>query len=130
MSFKAPAASTLRLARPDDIDGIVDVMLLTSSLDPNWDFIFSYRHEYPEDYYKYTKIVFESYLRPGRDDKKVMVIEAPSHEDPNVSKIVAISVWDVSYMRILNYSKPEPQNRKKPSHTLPTLLDPNDTPPM
>jgi hypothetical protein len=91
----------------------VDVVLAAMPLDPQWNWRFPYRDQYPEDNYKYTKMLFEYFLDPEWDDWTVMVIEAPSNEDPNVSKIVAFSVWDISYIKVLKNPEYEPQNRAR-----------------
>jgi hypothetical protein len=78
-------------------------------LDPQWDWRF---HQYPQDNYLYTKMLFEYFLDPDWDDWTVMVVEAPSIEDPKISKIIAFSVWDVSYINLArNGPRCEPQNR-------------------
>ncbi|KAL2258261.1 hypothetical protein VTK26DRAFT_8513 [Humicola hyalothermophila] len=91
-----------RLALPDDIEAVTRVIIETMPLDPQWDYRFPYRHDYPEDHYKYTKMLFEYFLDPAYDDWVVMVVE-DSFEPGGPPEVVAFGVWDVSYANKRRY---------------------------
>ena len=86
-----------RLGRPADVDAVTNVMINTMPLDPQWDYRFAHRHEYPEDHYKYTRMTVEYFLDPSYDDWLVMVVEdSPKPGGPQ--QIVSFGVWNVSYI--------------------------------
>jgi hypothetical protein len=87
-----------RQAKLNDLDAVVEVVLAAMPLDPQWNYRFPYRDSYPEDHRKFTKRLFRLFIDPAIDDWQVMVAEAPSIEEPHVSKIVAFAVWDISYI--------------------------------
>lgn len=86
-----------RLGLPSDVEAITDVIIRTMPLDPQWDYRFPYRHQYPEDHYKYTRMLFEYFLDPAFDDWKVMVVEDSLEPGGEVS-VVSFGVWDMSYI--------------------------------
>lgn len=94
------------------MDAITNVILQAMPLDPQWDYRFPWRNEFPEDHYKYTRMLFEYFLDPTYDDWLVMVVEdslEPGH-DP---QIVAFGVWDVSFANKRRYGPDYiPQDRK------------------
>jgi hypothetical protein len=55
--------------------------------DPQWNYRFPYRLEYPEDHYKYTKMVYEQFLDVANDDWRILVVELRSDEEgPTVAE--------------------------------------------
>ncbi|KAK3491889.1 hypothetical protein B0T13DRAFT_404157 [Neurospora crassa] len=59
-------------------------------LDPQWDYRFPLRKEFPEDHYKYTRMLFEYFLDPSFDDWTVMVVEDVDPAGSEKLKIVSI----------------------------------------
>lgn len=101
-----------RLGLPADVDAITNVILQAMPLDPQWDYRFPWRHEFPEDHYKYTRMLFELFLDPAYDDWVVMVVE-DSLEPGGDPQIVAFGVWDVSFAnKRIRGPKYIPQDRK------------------
>ncbi|KAK4238563.1 hypothetical protein C8A03DRAFT_33442 [Achaetomium macrosporum] len=72
-------------------------------LDPQWDYRFPYRHLYPADHYKYTRMLFECFLDPSYDDWLVTVVE-DSFEPGGETSVVSFGVWDVSYINKRRYA--------------------------
>ena len=106
----------VRLANPTDVDAVVDVMLSAMPRDPTWDYRFSHRRDYPEDTLKYTTELQKLFIDPSFDDWEVLVVDAPMNEDPSVSKVVAFSVWDISYENRARYGPGyQKQDRSCPS---------------
>ena len=106
----------VRLAVPTDVDAVVDVMLSAMPRDPTWDYRFSYHRDYPEDTLKYTTELQKLFIDPEFDDWEVLVVDAPMNEDPSVSKVVAFSVWDISYENRARHGPDyQPQDRSCPS---------------
>ncbi|KAK3318156.1 hypothetical protein B0H66DRAFT_575138 [Apodospora peruviana] len=91
-----------RLGLPSDLDAVTDVILSAMVLDPQWDYRFPWRLEYPDDHRKYTRMLIEYFLRPDYDDWLVMVVE-DLDEDDGQYKVVAFGVWDVSFANKQKY---------------------------
>ncbi|KAK0645706.1 hypothetical protein B0T16DRAFT_436825 [Cercophora newfieldiana] len=92
---KKPAMKP-RLGLPTDVDPITHVILSAMPQDPAWVYRFPYRREYPQDHYKYTRMLFEYFLDPAYDDWVVMVIE-DALESGRATEIVAFGVFNVSF---------------------------------
>lgn len=88
---------------PTDIEALTDVIIRTMPLDPQWDYRFPHRHEYPEDHYKFTRLLFEYFLDPAYDDWQVMVVEDSLETGCEDRRVVSFSVWDVSYRNKKRY---------------------------
>jgi len=91
-----------RLGLPADVEAVTSVIINTMPLDPQWDYRFPYRQQYPEDHYKYTRMLLEYFLDPSYDDWLVMVVE-DSLEPGGPREIVGFGVWDVSYVNKRRY---------------------------
>lgn len=105
------AKYAVRAATPADVDGIVDVVLVAMAHDPQWDWRFVHKREFPEDHYKFTRLLYEEFISPANDDWHVMLAEAKSPDDS--SKIVGFAVWDVSFANKAKMGPSyEPQNRR------------------
>ncbi len=112
----SPTAMAIRAANLSDMEEVVEVVLSAMPHDPQWDYRFPHRKEYPKEHLKYTKLLFECFLNQTWDDWQVMVVEAPSVEDRTVAKVVSISVWDVSFRNIRKHGQAyKPQDRLLPS---------------
>ncbi|KAL1840238.1 hypothetical protein VTJ49DRAFT_669 [Mycothermus thermophilus] len=101
-----------RMGLPGDVDAVTSVIINTMPLDPQWDYRFPYRKQYPEDHWKYTRMLFEYLLDPDYDDWIVMVVE-DSLEQGGPVEVVAFGVWDISYINKRRYGPGyKPQDRK------------------
>jgi len=78
----------MRQATLDDLDGITKLAIEAFPDDPERDYRFPYRHEYPEDQWKWTRVEYEGFLKQP-ECYDILVIEAGQ-------KIVALGIWDVS----------------------------------
>ncbi|KAK3905629.1 hypothetical protein C8A05DRAFT_41430 [Staphylotrichum tortipilum] len=91
-----------RLGVPADVDAITHVIINAMPLDPQWPYRFPYRHRYPVDHYKYTRMLIEYFLDPAYDDWLVMVVE-DSPEPGGPTAVVSFGIWDVSYLNRRRY---------------------------
>jgi hypothetical protein len=66
---------TIRVATLDDLDTIVNVVLVTMPHDSQWNYRFVHKYEFPDDHYKYTRLLYENFISPANDDWHVMVAE-------------------------------------------------------
>lgn len=81
----------LRFATMNDIEDITDVAQQGFPDDPEFNYRFPFRHDYPEDNRTWVRKEYKEYLeQPKKYD--VVIITA----DDNGDKAVALSVWDIS----------------------------------
>lgn len=78
----------MRQATIDDLDGITKLAIEAFPDDPERDYRFPYRLEYPEDQWKWTRVEYEGFLKQP-ESYDILVIEAGQ-------KLVALGIWDVS----------------------------------
>ncbi|KAL5598149.1 hypothetical protein FOBRF1_011942 [Fusarium oxysporum] len=88
----------MRQATIDDLDGITKLAIEAFPDDPERDYRFPYRHEYPEDQWKWTRVEYEGFLKQP-ESYEVLVIEAGQ-------KLVALGIWDVSGLTGVKPIKP------------------------
>ncbi|KAL2869464.1 uncharacterized protein BJX67DRAFT_379018 [Aspergillus lucknowensis] len=86
----------LRQATPDDLEAMTEVMVSAFPMDPQWDYRFPLRQEYPKDHWQCTRVMLSGFLR--RDHFVVNVIVAPESEDGGGSRnAVSLAVWELQY---------------------------------
>lgn len=103
----------IRAATTADLDSVVEVVRSSMPLDPTWSYCYGHAQEFPEDSVKFTKMLYQYFINPGFDDWHLMVADAPSIDNPNVTRIVAFAVWDISYRNKRKHgSTYVPQNRR------------------
>lgn len=117
--FTAPigAVAWVRQATRDDLGEIVDLVLAAMPLDPQWNYRYPRRLEYPEDQLRHTRLAYEATLDAEDEDWRVMIVEVPvcgmdegqwdatkgcgrflGAGKGKATKIVAFAVWDLSYV--------------------------------
>jgi len=64
-------------------------------MDPQWDYRFPHRREYPEDNWKCTRQLMSIFLQ--KRHLVINVVTSKSNEDDNIVKPVALAVWDLKY---------------------------------
>jgi hypothetical protein len=110
-------AFVLRAASLDDIDEITDVVCTAMPMDPQWDYRMPRRKEFPQDTWNCTRRDYANVLSDEEKEKHRMnVIIAPSNEDKEVKKIIAVAVWDLT---VQHYSMDDGTLSQVPLTTLP-----------
>jgi len=98
--------SIMRKATKDDLDDLVDIMCAAMPMDPQWDYRFPKRRQFPEDNRRCTRKMME---RLVNDDEKshtvVRVIAIPSSEKGKTSQAVALAVWEMQVFDVLEFGK-------------------------
>ncbi|KAJ4160187.1 hypothetical protein NW754_003312 [Fusarium falciforme] len=64
--------------------------------DQSWPYRFPHRAQYPEDHCNYNRDLFRRFISPEYNDWSVVVVEVL--DDAREWRIVAFSVWDISYV--------------------------------
>ncbi|OTA57912.1 acyl-CoA N-acyltransferase [Hypoxylon sp. EC38] len=89
-NFPVDKRLALRTATLDDLEDIATVAQQGFPDDPEFDYRFPYRDEYPEDNRKWIVQEYREYLE--QPDKYAVIIVTASDND---NKAVALSVWDI-----------------------------------
>ncbi|KAJ5921078.1 hypothetical protein N7466_009404 [Penicillium verhagenii] len=83
----------LSQATPDDLDSITDVMISAYPVDPQWDYCFPRRREFPEDNWKHTRSMMADLLQ--RDHFVVNVVTDGEKGGIIARKVVSVAVWEL-----------------------------------
>jgi hypothetical protein len=84
-------------ATPDDLDSITDVMVSAFPMDPQWDYRFPYRREFPQDHWKYTRDMMEEFLH--KDHFVTNIVTDGENTDFRSRKAIAVAVWELHFER-------------------------------
>lgn len=86
---------TLRAATTDDLDHLADIVCAAFAMDPQWDYRFPHRKEYPEDNWRCTRLMCKNLMEtPGI---AINVITIPTQNDgEEVHRPTAVAVWRLS----------------------------------
>ncbi|KAF5675404.1 gnat family protein [Fusarium circinatum] len=88
------AEYSIREATLDGLDGIVDVVLVAMAHDPQWNYRFVHKDEFPDDHRKFTRLLYQQFISPLNDDSRS-----------------CFAVWDVCYANKARFgSNYQPQN--------------------
>lgn len=105
-----PAASPqliLRHATLSDLDAITALGLSALPDDPTWPYRFPKAKQFPEDHYRFSRIRYSEYLENAEAGAYAAVlIEAPSKEDPFVTRLIAMSFWALPNHHVNDPSRP------------------------
>lgn len=94
----SPRGFTLRAATKDDLDDVTRIHIEGFTEEPQVHYCYPFRHQYPEDYWKWTRKEYENYLEQPQK-YVVHVLEASSEVDGGiVAKPVGHAVWNVAVL--------------------------------
>ena len=82
----------VRPACEKDLDAITAVCIEGFPLDPQYDYRFRHRLQYPDDHLKYTRMAYDDMLQ-DEAHYKLMVAEMVGIGDSDQSEIMSLSVW-------------------------------------
>jgi hypothetical protein len=95
MAKKANSSLTIRPANESDIDRITEIAIAGFPYDPQWDYRYPYRKEYPKEHHHYVRLAYEEYWnRTVAGANQMILTESPRDDDHNKSEVVAFSIWD------------------------------------
>ena len=86
---------SIRRASKLDLDAIVNVVLAAMPMDPQWDWRFPKRKQFPEDTKYFTKLKYAEFLH-NIEKWHVMVAEYWTEMPLSTSNIIAVAVWEVA----------------------------------
>ncbi len=106
-----PDALAIRPATLADLDSLTDIAQAGFPYDPEWNYRFPYRGDYPNDNRKWTKKEYEEYLN---QPDKYQVFVATIQDTEGSRKPIALAVWDMSVTTESTgegmYFKPQPRS--------------------
>lgn len=84
----------IRAALPCDVDALAAIIHYAMPLDPQWDYRFPLRKQYPQDNYGYTRHMMKSFLEAQGIVVNVVTFPAPGL--PAEDEVpAALAVWEV-----------------------------------
>ncbi|KAH6722679.1 hypothetical protein BKA61DRAFT_651148 [Leptodontidium sp. MPI-SDFR-AT-0119] len=103
---------TLRPATKDDLDEITRVHIAGFTEEPQVNYCYPFRHQYPQDHWKWTRHEYEQYLEQPKK-YLVYVLDAPVENDGYVVvKPVALAVWNLAVLTAAKAPDPAEKDRK------------------
>jgi hypothetical protein len=91
---------SLRPATKADLDAIASVVKAGFPDDPGCDYKFPYRNDFPDDFWKWTRLEYEEYLNQP-EKFAVLVVTTPitNAEGAVIDTVIAIGVWDLAVLQ-------------------------------
>ena len=87
---------TIRPATEADIGAMTTITMMAYSLNPEWRYRFPRLNLYPEDHHAFLLRRQAGHIDNSiKGTHTVMVVEAPSNQNPSVKKVVALGVWEL-----------------------------------
>src|ERR1700759_4208742 len=90
---------TMRKATIDDLDVMVEIALTTMPMDPQWDWRFPYRFQFPEDTRLFTRAKYEEMLVDASNQWLVMLAEHKNHTTGKPTA-AAMAIWDMKNINL------------------------------
>jgi hypothetical protein len=91
----------VRQAGLSDVDSITDIALAAMPMDPQWNWRFPLRQEFPMDNYTFTRIKYLEFLENKNGHWRAMIAECqPSGQQKAIA--IAFAVWDVRNIKKLH----------------------------
>ena len=91
-----PSDEVLRLreATTDDLDDLADITCAAFPMDPQWDYRFPHREEFPKDNWTSTRLMYKNLMETVGN--VINVITIPSKEDgEKLRRSIAFAVWEL-----------------------------------
>lgn len=88
----------LRAATKADLDAITRIIVAGFPDDPGCDYKFPYRHQYPDDFWYWTRLEYEEYLdQPAKFASLVVTAPVTQDDGDEVSHVpIAVGIWDIA----------------------------------
>lgn len=94
MSVRSDDSLALRTATADDLDELADIACAAFPMDPQWDYRFPHRKEFPTDNWNCTRLMYKTLLETSGN--VINVITVPTKKDgATVHRSVALAVWEL-----------------------------------
>lgn len=100
-----------------DLEVMLDIGLSAMPMDPQWNWRFPHRRQFPEDTRHFTRQKYREFLEDKTGRWQVMVADDKSENDVSLVT-VAMAIWDVG-----SINRRGSQRRRKSKGLLPSLLN-------
>ncbi len=94
--LREPISISIRPATKDDLDAVTWVAKAGFPDDPGCNYRFLYRHQYPDDFWKWTRLEYEEFLNQSEKFAVLAATVAAYDGVRSVDKPVAVGQWDVA----------------------------------
>ena len=94
----------LRAATSDDLDSLTRIVQVGFPDDPEVNYRFPKREQYPEDYYEWTRKEYQGYLGQPKTYVVHLIEIADESDGKVVMKPAALAVWDIAVLTQANGS--------------------------
>jgi GNAT superfamily N-acetyltransferase len=91
----------LRTATNQDLDDLATIACAAFPADPQWNYRFPHRREFPKDNFKCTRETYKSMLK--EDGVVVNVITIDKDDDHQKHKPIALAVWELQYKKTSSF---------------------------
>ena len=87
---------SIRRASLADLDAMLDIGLAAMPLDPQWNWRFPHRLDFPEDHRKYTQSIYRDFLENKSGNWVVVLAEIAVQDNPGSVSPAAFAVWNLA----------------------------------
>lgn len=126
----SPPHPRVRAATSHDLDAMATIMCQAMPQDPQWDYRFPLRKQFPEDNYESTRRMLQSMLYEYGVGIDVVTFPSPGFVKEEEEVPVGLAVWELmgyhSYSRREKDNSEEPKGQYKPPSTVPSTDQLND----
>ena len=94
---REPSNDTARIrnATLADLDDITDTVVEAFSPAPLYRYCYQFREQHVEYHWQCARAGFQRFMeKPVENNAVLKVIDSPTNENPNMSKVVAVALWE------------------------------------
>lgn len=94
MLVRSVDVMALRKATVDDLDDLADIACAAVPMDPQWDYRFPHRKEFPKDNWNATRLMYKTFMETSGNI--INVITVPTEKDgKTVHRPIALAAWEL-----------------------------------
>ncbi|EHK99902.1 Acyl-CoA N-acyltransferases (Nat) [Glarea lozoyensis ATCC 20868] len=108
----SPRGFTLRTASKEDLDAITRIHIEGFTEEPQVHYCYPYRHEFPEDHWKWTRKEYENYLAQPEKYVVYLLEDAVEVDGNTVCTPVGHAVWNLAVLTPATGADPAEKERK------------------
>ena len=94
MSEGSEEVMALRKATIDDLDDLTDIACAAFPMDPQWDYRFPHRKDFPQDHWNHTRMTYKNLLETSGNIVNLITVQTEK-DGETVHRSIALAVWDL-----------------------------------
>jgi ribosomal protein S18 acetylase RimI-like enzyme len=98
-----PPGISIRRATIEDLDAMVEIALAAMPQDPQWNWRFPYRLQFPDDTRGFTRVKYKEFLQDSDGQWRVMLAEGRELDGQARPKAIAMAIWNVKNLTAPKY---------------------------